>query len=582
MNSGSSRIVYECVSQRDLSSIWPDESPLRAALRSSQQSIGPGTPQLHVGEGFDEAVRSRRGISRMTSLMTTLWKSPRYYRWLLTIASSLMFACFMGFFNSFGVLYMCLRRDLQSSATETGWVASLAWALVLLSPLITAIYQRLGPRLITVVGVILCFVGLFASTYVEEAWVLFITIGLLFGVGINFVFVSTINVVIAYFESHECAMPTTLPGVGATTGVLIFCPVMEIVFDRFGWRSSLRVISSVILVCGLACSSLYRLPPLPPQDRSPEATPNPDEDRLRKLHAKELALRRKKEKLRKSKDNYKLLLKDPMHWIFGLATLISSMVLLCNAINLVEIMTLAGYSNERSALYMSILGFVDTGARLVVAFVGDRLPCSRILIIPAVCLANAGVTFMLTVTTQAAAMITYVTVVGIARAILYSIIYAASVETFGHAVHQESFAFILLMTGLGCLLAPIIPGLSFDLTGTYKYANYCFSVLWLVACAKYLAVYFMKNYRNKMQFAAQTLEQSSAAVAEEEGCLDAESAREAKREEAESSSGHPLGQGPEPPPSPPPSPPPPEYSEVWAFPPKEPPKYAVIDKVTVV
>ena len=44
------------------------------------------------------------------------------------------------------------------------------------------------------------------------------------------------------------------------------------------------------------------------------------------------------------------------------------------------------------------------------------------------------------------------------RAVNYSIIFSASIETFGHAVHQESFSMLLVSYGVGCLLAAVIPG----------------------------------------------------------------------------------------------------------------------------
>ena len=44
------------------------------------------------------------------------------------------------------------------------------------------------------------------------------------------------------------------------------------------------------------------------------------------------------------------------------------------------------------------------------------------------------------------------------------------------------------------------PGLSFDLTGSYQPANYCGSVMWLLSAALYLAVYFLKNRRNRLLY----------------------------------------------------------------------------------
>lgn len=42
-------------------------------------------------------------------------------------------------------------------------------------------------------------------------------------------------------------------------------------------------------------------------------------------------------------------------------------------------------------------------------------------------------------------------------------------------------------------------GLSFDLTGSYTPANYCGAVLWLIAAALYLAIYCLKNRKNRLR-----------------------------------------------------------------------------------
>lgn len=112
--------MYECVSQRDISVIWTDDPPDRPAFQTSQLSLAPSaTPQHSIG--FIETKKNQQGFLGLTSLVTCCLKNPRHYRWLLTLVISLIFACVLGFFNSFGTLYICLRRDLQSSATETGW-----------------------------------------------------------------------------------------------------------------------------------------------------------------------------------------------------------------------------------------------------------------------------------------------------------------------------------------------------------------------------------------------------------------------------------------------------------------------------
>ena len=116
MNSASSKIVYECVSQRDLTNLWPEASP-----NGRSSHITHVTSARHeVNAGIAAESSGSHGFARVTSFVTQVWKNPRYFRWILTLVISFNFATILGFLNSYGSLYMSLRKDLGSSATETG------------------------------------------------------------------------------------------------------------------------------------------------------------------------------------------------------------------------------------------------------------------------------------------------------------------------------------------------------------------------------------------------------------------------------------------------------------------------------
>ncbi|XP_041485818.1 monocarboxylate transporter 13-like isoform X1 [Lytechinus variegatus] len=467
----------------------------------------------------------KTGALKMISFFKELWTNPRYFRWVMTIATSMVFTIVVGFFNAFGPLYMCLRRDLNSTAIETGWVASLGWSIGITSPFVNSLYQRYGPRKIAILAAIFCSTGILSSSFATSIWPLFVTFGLVFGFGVNLVITGSMSLIASHFDSNDCALPTTLPGIGSSLGALICCPVLEIAYEHFGWRNTLRFLAALMFVICLSCAVVYKRPasakgttnasqtatedtslkalltlsniPSTSAATMPSAGSQKRKSLLIKLFKGEDELKR--ERRLKSRQNYIKLVKDPIHWMFCVASMLSNVCMVFNVINLVEMMDSEGYSPQRSATFMSILSFVEMGFRLLTGIFGDRLPCARTLLFPVVCIMCACATFSLTLSSSAAIIITYVCVAGMGRAVSYSIVFSASIETFGHSVHQESFSMILVSYGISCLLAAVIPGLSFDLTGSYTPANYCGAVLWLISSALYLAVYVFNNRRNRLR-----------------------------------------------------------------------------------
>lgn len=302
----------------------------------------------------------KKGALKVTNLFRALWINPRYFRWVVTIATSISFATILGFFSAFGPLYMCLRRDLNSSAIATGWVASLGWSVGITSPFVNTLYQRFGPRKIAILAALFCSSGLLMSSFATSIWPLFVTFGLIFGFGVNLVITGSMSVVTSHFDSNNSALPTTLPGVGSAIGTLIYCPILEIAYEHFGWRNTLRFVSALIFVIGLTCAICYKRPAsekrttdatasatadaslkallaasvIPSTSAATVATANSQKRKsiLVKMFKGEGQLER--ERRQKSRQNYILLVKDPIHWMFCVATMLSNVCMVFNVINL--------------------------------------------------------------------------------------------------------------------------------------------------------------------------------------------------------------------------------------------------------
>ena len=112
--------VYECTcAENQSSALWKDDvTP--AVFETSACLDNDRAVDMLSDRSSVMATCWLEGATKMANLLKESWRNPRYFRWVLTITTSLIFVNVFGFFNSFGPLYLCLRRDLHSTAVQTG------------------------------------------------------------------------------------------------------------------------------------------------------------------------------------------------------------------------------------------------------------------------------------------------------------------------------------------------------------------------------------------------------------------------------------------------------------------------------
>ena len=92
----------------------------------------------------------------------------------------------------------------------------------LLAPLPSALYVRIGCQRVILIGVVIAFVGLLATSFATELWIIYITYGLLFGAGSNFAYTATLNIVTSYYPGDDNIRATSLASCGQPVGKSIF------------------------------------------------------------------------------------------------------------------------------------------------------------------------------------------------------------------------------------------------------------------------------------------------------------------------------------------------------------------------
>lgn len=159
----------------------------------------------------------------------------------------------LGFLFSFGVLNPVLLEDFRQGKARTAWVGSLCMACAsFFGPLAAKLCDRLGCRAVSISGALICIVSLLTSSQVPYMWMLYFTFSCMYGFGASCVHTALFLVVSASFDKGRSLATGTLVA-GHAAGIMIVSPVLQVLLDSFGWRTSFLIwagLTSPICVFG--------------------------------------------------------------------------------------------------------------------------------------------------------------------------------------------------------------------------------------------------------------------------------------------------------------------------------------------
>lgn len=118
-------------------------------------------------------------------------------------------------------------------------------------PISSALCDRFGCRIVSFAGALLSVLGLFLTSFIQEVHKMYVTYGLVWGVGSSFSFVSSIVVLGQYFD-RRLALANGLATSGSGVGSLVAGPVINYLLQSIGWKNSMRILSAVALVLWIA------------------------------------------------------------------------------------------------------------------------------------------------------------------------------------------------------------------------------------------------------------------------------------------------------------------------------------------
>ncbi|XP_045155431.1 monocarboxylate transporter 6 [Echinops telfairi] len=171
------------------------------------------------------------------------------WAWAVLLASMLSQGLTLGFPTCTGVFFTQLQHDFQASNSETSWFPSILTAVLHAGgPLCSILVGRFGCRSTVMLGGILACLGMVTSSFSRTLSQLYITAGLITGLGMCFSFQASITV-LGYYFSRRRALANALASVGVSLGITLWPLLSRYLLEDLGWRGTFFIFGGILLHC---------------------------------------------------------------------------------------------------------------------------------------------------------------------------------------------------------------------------------------------------------------------------------------------------------------------------------------------
>ncbi|XP_072524083.1 monocarboxylate transporter 6 isoform X2 [Salminus brasiliensis] len=186
--------------------------------------------------------------------------------WVVLVASIVVLALTLAFPSCMSIFYTDLQKQFNASNSVTSWVPSIMTAVLHAGgPLCSVLVERFGCRATVIMGGVLSGLGMAASAFTNSIVELYITAGVITGLGFCFSFQPAVTILGHYFVRRR-VFANAMSSTGTALGLSTLPTLSNYLHTEFGWRGSFLVLGGVLLNC-CVCGAVMR--PLGP--RKPRA-----------------------------------------------------------------------------------------------------------------------------------------------------------------------------------------------------------------------------------------------------------------------------------------------------------------------
>jgi sugar phosphate permease len=388
-------------------------------------------------------------------------KKEIFWGWFIVTGAFLVLGINYGARYCFGVF-------LKPMAEEFAWsrsVISMAATINIILYSVSAIFvgrmlDRIAPRWIMTAGAISAACGYILTGFVQTPLGFYITYGLMVGLGTTGLGVVTCSSSVGKWFVRKRGLAIGITSMGISFGTITLTPLAGYIVNFLNWRMGLMALGAITLFIGLTVSQtlMRKTQPeayglLPDGDKIPTSQQIQTEQTVYKVPAR-------------------IIFKDSRFWTLAVCQGLAFMVAMSVFVHQVAYAEDNGISKVAAAASLAAISLTGFMGQFFWGWLSDRLKDPKY----AFCL---GTLFML------AGMILLINANGINELYFYALIYGfgygslaptipiMAAHRFGRQVLGSIYGLLTFFIGAGGSIGPILGGLIYDHSGSYRY-------LWLI------------------------------------------------------------------------------------------------------
>jgi len=186
------------------------------------------------------------------------------YAWLVVVGGLFLQFLGCGTMYHFGIMLIALSADssgIDANLSMMSFVGSFqVFCLYFTGAFAGRLVKFIGCRIISIIGSVMCAVGFFASAFSPNIFVMYITYGLINGVGCGFLYLSSLVAVQQNFDKNR-TLASAVCALGIGVGMLGFPFITQKLLAAYHWRTTLKIEAVMMLTGVLAGILLFPPPP---------------------------------------------------------------------------------------------------------------------------------------------------------------------------------------------------------------------------------------------------------------------------------------------------------------------------------
>ena len=373
--------------------------------------------------------------------------------WVVVWAAFVCLALIFGVSYSFAAFFENFAQEFAANRADVSWIFGLCGLVYfVLGALGGMLADRWGPRVVCMVGMGLIALGLFGTSLAQSLSSIYISYGILVGLGIAFVYTPSIACVQPWFTKHRgLASGVASSGVGA--GTLLVPLAVSYLLLAVSWREALQIMAFCVLVLGLVAAFLLQRAPSVVTGNSTQSS------------GKTL-----KEALQTSS----------FRWLY-MGVLLGSPVMFIPFAHISAAARDAGVSDSQAVALVGLIGIGSLVGRFAIGWLADRIGRVQTLMLMQFAM---GLSFLIwAVAKDQQVFAIFAVVFGLSYGSIVSLLPAICMDLFGGRAVSAIIGTLYSGAALGNLLGPVWAGRVFDANQSYSL------VIWIILCVSALATF---------------------------------------------------------------------------------------------